>query len=132
MMDELQIYFKRTINPTDFSLTAAGITENTSEPVQDVYKWVLQMFNINDPVHHLVLITAILFTKARPYLAWPENAKDKIPDVDQLANVNARKLIMSRYIYQLDWCDGRTEKKPPQGRWTVRSYFCGILYGICW
>lgn len=112
LMDDLHIYFKQTINPSDLSLSEAGITEKTSLPIRDIYEWALSAFNIDDPVHHLVLFTAILYAKARPYLSWPEDAKGKAPNLDQFSDHNAQKLGMSRYICQLEWCDGRTDKNP--------------------
>jgi hypothetical protein len=111
MMDDLPTYFKRTINPSDLTLAEAGINKTTSDVVRNIYEWALQTFNINNPVHHLVLITAILYAKARPYLAWPEDAKARVPNVEH-ENAAKQKLIASRYICQLDWCDGRTEKNP--------------------
>jgi hypothetical protein len=116
VMGEFPIHFKRTINPSDLTTAVAGIDDRTSPIVREVYEWVVQQFNINNPVHHLVLITAMLFQKARPYLDWPGDAKTGAGELirsfeeDDDDDANRQKLRLSRYICQLDWCDARTDK----------------------
>lgn len=118
LIGDFSIHFKRTINPTDLTLNAAGIDGSTSSKIREVYEWALMIFDINDPVHHLVLFTAMMFQKARPYLNWPTDAKvgaesfmKKKPsdDLEQDDDFETQRLHLCRYICQLPWLDGRSK-----------------------
>jgi len=123
LLGDYLVHFKRTINPTDFTAISAGINNKTSKPIRDIYSWAFNTFNISNPVHHLALFTAMLYQKARPYLNWPSDAKTgagdlfhsraSTPSSDAGASSNdihKERLIISRYVCQLEWCDGRTSK----------------------
>lgn len=109
-LGDLSIFFKRTVNPQDFSVDVAGVDTKTHELIRETYEWANKLFDIKNPVHHLVLFTAILFSKAQPHIGWPSDAKIGAPIFDRQKNVDAQTLQLARYICRLPWCDGRTSK----------------------
>jgi hypothetical protein len=108
-LTDLSTFFKRTVNPNDLSLEAAGVGPNTNKLVLDTYEWVLKIFDIQNKVHQLVLFTAILFSKARPFIGWPSDAKIGAPIYDrENRNIEAQNLVWARYMCHLQWTDGRS------------------------
>lgn len=94
-LSDLSAFFKRKVNPRDSSLEAAGVGLKINQFVRDTYEWANKIFDINNPTHHLVLFTAILFSKAQPFIGWPSDAKNTAPIYDRQNGNQAQSLVLA-------------------------------------
>lgn len=91
-----QIVFPDEWDPEKANL---GINDNI---IRSTYLWVNNNFDWGNPVHHLAFITAIIFSKALPDVAYPAGAP---PDLilDPSYSTETKKLLISRSIAGLSW-----------------------------
>lgn len=123
---DIGIYFARTINPVDFSATAAGIMDGKSTPfLVKCFDWANNEFQIHNKAHHLFLINAILYSKACPDLFWPQNAAEILSKPDYLPDPveNRQIAAIGHRVCELEWIDGITKRRQFRQRETLIPLF---------
>lgn len=63
-------YVKRTVPPCEWKLISTSVDITKPGIVPKTYKYVWNSFNLQIPLHHLALLTAIIFSKTAPRISW--------------------------------------------------------------
>jgi hypothetical protein len=107
VLRDLGSFLDRRIKPTDWGLSHAHLPDNKDDLVTRTYHWVNDRLDLDNPVHHVTFLTAIIIAKALPTVAHPRAPTEQAGDLRD-------ESILTELVCRVPWTDGGRGTHQPE------------------